>query len=535
MINNIRIKNLRSLVDTGSITLKPLTVLVGKNSSGKSTFARTFPLLKQSIEEATKGPILWYGRLVDFGDFNTAKSRVSESPNIEFSFDFKVRGERLGSLMRRHDFMYYERAFSSFHESSSGKAPARYPVNLSICMNFKDSTKISRIDLKIFDVDCRVDFDHLGSPSIYIDNTLYWEKADERRAVVTHANGILPDIGLFKRRKAQRRDEGTIIRWVRDNPFEKKLFDSVRRLVHANTSEHRINRLIHNLPLCPYKSFIDKIKTIYGAPSSWTNAVKTYAENKNSAILSGIYKHTIAYSLFPLMEYLNNELTKYFQNINYIEPLRATAQRYYRGQELAVSSIDSKGTNVAFYLDSLSNHEKANFDEWISEIFNENVFAEREGGHIALKVKKKENNYSTNIADIGFGVSQVLPIIVQLWQASNHKAIYRAKRSPKTIKTIVIEQPELHLHPEYQAKIADIIVSAISMNDDRNKLNVIVETHSPSIVNRIGKLISDGTIKSGDVSILLFEHDESNGSHIHEAGFDENGVLQNWPYGFFEY
>ncbi|MGP6295928.1 AAA family ATPase, partial [Pseudomonas aeruginosa] len=54
------------------IPIKPINILVGKNSCGKSTFLRTFPLLRQSVQANTKSPILWFGDLVDFGDFSTA-------------------------------------------------------------------------------------------------------------------------------------------------------------------------------------------------------------------------------------------------------------------------------------------------------------------------------------------------------------------------------------------------------------------------------------------------------------------------------
>jgi AAA15 family ATPase/GTPase len=76
----IRIKNLRSLTDTGSIDLKNINLLVGQNSSGKSTFLRTFPLIRQSILRDTRGPILWYDEtLVDFGSYEETKNRFSTS------------------------------------------------------------------------------------------------------------------------------------------------------------------------------------------------------------------------------------------------------------------------------------------------------------------------------------------------------------------------------------------------------------------------------------------------------------------------
>ncbi|HFG2220775.1 TPA: AAA family ATPase, partial [Vibrio cholerae] len=64
-MDSIRIRNLRSFTDSVCnekyVEIKPITVFVGKNSCGKSTLLRTFPLLRQSIESNTTGPILWYG------------------------------------------------------------------------------------------------------------------------------------------------------------------------------------------------------------------------------------------------------------------------------------------------------------------------------------------------------------------------------------------------------------------------------------------------------------------------------------------
>lgn len=60
MIDSVRIENLRSLRDTGFVKLKKLNILLGSNSSGKSTFLRSFPLLSQSIKKNLRGPISWF-------------------------------------------------------------------------------------------------------------------------------------------------------------------------------------------------------------------------------------------------------------------------------------------------------------------------------------------------------------------------------------------------------------------------------------------------------------------------------------------
>ena len=76
MINTIGIKNFRSLkeIKIGNnefLEIKPITILLGKNSSGKSSFLRIFPLLKQSVTSRTRGALALFGNEVDFGDFAT--------------------------------------------------------------------------------------------------------------------------------------------------------------------------------------------------------------------------------------------------------------------------------------------------------------------------------------------------------------------------------------------------------------------------------------------------------------------------------
>lgn len=63
----IRLESFRCLHDTGFVTIRPITILVGRNSSGKSSFLRFLPLLRQSVDAPTTGPIQWYGDHVDFG------------------------------------------------------------------------------------------------------------------------------------------------------------------------------------------------------------------------------------------------------------------------------------------------------------------------------------------------------------------------------------------------------------------------------------------------------------------------------------
>ncbi|MCX2201376.1 AAA family ATPase [Pantoea agglomerans] len=100
MLKGIGVKNLRSFENYAYSELKPLTVYLGRNSSGKSSLIRLFPLLRQSVQETTTGPILWYGRFVDYGNFNEAicKNGLNkDSIMLRFDLNFPLAfGNGLG-------------------------------------------------------------------------------------------------------------------------------------------------------------------------------------------------------------------------------------------------------------------------------------------------------------------------------------------------------------------------------------------------------------------------------------------------------
>src|SRR4051812_6034609 len=93
-MRSIRLTNFRSLLDTLRIELRPITVLVGANSSGKSSFLRFFPLLRQTVENPTESPLLWYtdSGYVDFGDFSQALRRGAEPRTMTVELESQIPG-----------------------------------------------------------------------------------------------------------------------------------------------------------------------------------------------------------------------------------------------------------------------------------------------------------------------------------------------------------------------------------------------------------------------------------------------------------
>ncbi len=122
-------------------------------------------------------------------------------------------------------------------------------------------------------------------------------------------------------------------------------------------------------------------------------------------------------------------------------------------------------------------------------------------------------------ADVGFGISQVLPIVTEL----------SARRS----SVIMVEQPEIHLHPAMQAELADLLIESVDPAVRANQ--VIVETHSETLILRIQRRIREQLISAEDVLVLYVDQDSEGRAHIEELRLGADGqFLDHWPGGFFD-
>ncbi|MCP1290887.1 ATP-binding protein [Chromobacterium sp. S0633] len=515
----IRVRNLRSLEDTGFIELKPITILVGKNSAGKSTFARLLPLLRQTAEVQKKEPILWWGRFVDFGSFSDSVSKNSSAREIELTFKVLIE-DMLGN-----------KAYILKGWKSPGSEELT-EVEAGIVLKENDATHesyLARVKIKQGIDEYTIDFDNSQKLVSIKVNDFSPDLSSVALTQVVLAS-IFPRIEFFKKRKVALPDNSTgeVLYSADQIKFELLRFFSVAGLVHGNTGWDTVLDIIRQLDVSSIESLLTSMKGVVGAPSSWRSTVDNL--NKNNQKLVDLRNRILASGILGMLEQIDSVLVSAVSSCSYIEPLRATAERYYRKQGLSVAEVDSKGANVPFFLESLTRGDRDQFESWMEAHLKARVRTVPDGGgHLVILLKEK-SGIEVNLADVGFGFSQVLPVALQLWAASRKKM--RKRIAPNANSSIVvIEQPELHLHPEYQAKIADLIKSTV----DSGFVNVIVETHSPSIINRLGFLIATEKLDRGMIQVLRFEKDEtSTSTFISTSSFDSDGVLQDWPYGFFD-
>ena len=234
-----------------------------------------------------------------------------------------------------------------------------------------------------------------------------------------------------------------------------------------------------------------------------------------------------------MLREVNSRLRGTISQTLYIGPARARSERYYRYQDLSVSEIDPDGKNFAMFLNSLRWDQLESLSSWVERLFGYRVSLSKTSGHISINLKEEKNE--TNIVDTGYGVSQILPVLGQMWWAANRDR--GGIRSPE-VSMLSIEQPELHLHPAHQSLLADALADELMQNSSRDKtrLHFLVETHSETLVNRLGELIGSGKISADDVQVLIFETSPENArkTDVRVASFGSGGELINWPYGFFQ-
>ena len=135
------------------------------------------------------------------------------------------------------------------------------------------------------------------------------------------------------------------------------------------------------------------------------------------------------------------------------------------------------------------------------------------------RLKNKGNSQSTDmvsIADVGFGLSQTLPVVVALLVAEPEQLVY-------------LEQPEIHLHPRAQANLAQLLVDAANRG-----VRVVVETHSELLIRRVQSLIAEDKIEAEKVKLHWFSQDDNGFTKVTTAELDDTGAFGDWPEDFSE-
>lgn len=461
MIRTLRLTNFKAFEDTGDVELKPITVLAGPNSGGKSSILQSLLLLKQTLETVR--------------------------PNVQLSLD-----GRFVQCSSFDELTFGRPALEDCHIGYKITLDTTLPVgDVSVC--YPDAPIPEGIDSVPVQSDIAFSFKHSagegGESRIFVDHF-------EVATLLQHASTIRPSM-TFSRNVGEEK--------VQLHDFELPLL----------YSETKVMRMIgrHFLPGFLLLESVDDEKS-----------GKTRVMHRGRpAIFS-----------YPLNE-LETELR---DNLLYLGPLREAPQRAYIHSGSPSLEIGTRGEYAPqiLWLEKdvmvpyLPDLEQAHVEQYMLLEAVRDVFQRLGIGHVIDMSTEKSimyqvlfglmdhgNGKHVTIADVGFGVSQLLPIVVM------------GLRSPLT-SLLLFEQPEIHLHPRLQANLADFFLT-LALSGKR----MVVETHSVHFIDRLRRRIAeDPSDELKDNVSILFVHPphSGQGATIERLRVDRYGVIENWPPDF---
>lgn len=245
-----------------------------------------------------------------------------------------------------------------------------------------------------------------------------------------------------------------------------------------------------------------------------------------------------------IYEYVVLSLRQIFENLSYLGPIREEPRPYYPvGKN---HEMDYRGSNATFIYHSIcvgKNVAESNFilppddESGVAKFAGEasvpgqfNEFVSKWATYILGKQNKFAtdvnmtnielnvgvSNYSHKITNVGFGASQIFPVLVECIRQKN--------------RIIILEQPDIQIHPNAQARMADFLIAASISNN----LKFIIETHSEHLINRlIRRTVEDERLRDY-ISVAFIQNRDGLHSEMIEIQYDSYGRINDWPEDFFD-
>lgn len=436
-----RWRNFHSFRDTGDVEIRPITVLLGPNNSGKTSLIRPLLLLKQTALTRRRAPALvTRGDYADCGDYRDL---------VPF-----------GQIRRNLDFDLI------FHPHDPSRLPPPRERGADPPGEFRVVFGSRRFEPTVHS---------------YAVRDIYGRRVLRRQQ-------SSPDRYSLEDLPAQRSNAD-------GNPFERRL----RQLIRTDVPEH----------------FLFRGYPIFSAALTEDHRRGHHAPAEQDTLDASSY----ASRYLRIADYTYSRVRTLLDSIKYIGPLREPARRIYELTGQPSVDVGVRGQNAPELIFRRGETALNELNTWLVQFGLPGTleFAELPVPAYSLGFRYPGSDRLVNLTDMGFGLSQVLPLIVQVLGSD-----------PGDV--IVAEQPEIHLNPRLQGVLANLFLCAI-----QRKAGVIVETHSEHLLARFRRMVADGSIDPEDLAVYFVEKRESY-SRIREIKVDRRGRIDvgDWPRGFFD-
>jgi predicted ATPase len=466
-ITRIAVSGYKSLAEECSIAIAPLTILSGANSSGKSSIMQPLLLMKQTLESTyDAGSLKLNGANVRLTSTDQIFTKNTGKPlHLTNSFTVSVgldEGIMIKNTFRKENKVKGIKVFSSMYKYKD------FAMTLEIGMNHENI-------LNGFSENLQGLYKILNS----------------RNHIETIKNNLKTE---YKRQNSHDLSE-----------------DKLKEVI--NTFSDELNQNIENL----YKFVVESYRCFLYAGAAFTAPLIISSDEIGITRLFSFFGHSGLCSI----------VDERIRQLIHVPGLRGNPERTY-----PVSSVGYEFTGTfENYVANIIHDWKVNKDKRLKQLsealqvlgltwkVDTKQIDDTQIEVRVARVTNKGNSKSTDmvsIADVGFGLSQTLPVVVALLVAEPEQLVY-------------LEQPEIHLHPRAQANLAQLLVDAANRG-----VRVVVETHSELLIRRVQSLIAEDKIDAEKVKLHWFSQDDNGFTKVTTAELDDTGAFGDWPEDFSE-
>ena len=579
MIKEWKLDNFKSINKENDLEFRPLTIFTGANSSGKSTILQSILLVTQTLQSPIASrSILLNGWFKKFGSYSDVVYKRDAEKNIRIGFILQNNDDdtRNDYYLRYHFGENINRVQCDFEVSSDGKDECLQPVlehtRIEATLGKNKTEKV--ITASIEKVKERTEeeqkaiassgtkFQPLDFTYSLITNSRdslgYYGMEDNWKILGINLYHFLPNYLItyssYKDQMKRVLKECLMSgrRYYRESREEnKRIMSIIADRVYATVDDIYKEKKFRDAEefekardSIKKRITISKIENILSLGTLAGNEKEKYVNH----IVEALDNLPVQYvtERMPLFYMPGVEVIRDFfgERIKYLGPLREEPRSLYplenngstfdlglKGENTAAVFENNKTRRVKYinpkyFEDGIVGRlkpEECSLSEainaWLVYLGVANEMSTNDKGKVGheLKITTDIQDMKQDLTHVGVGVSQILPILVMCFLAGKGDSI-------------ILEQPELHLHPKVQTRLADFFVSMNALGKQ-----CILETHSEYLINRLRYLvaITDDESISKDTMIYFVEKE---GGHSIYRGITINkyGVIDDWPKGFFD-
>ncbi|WP_166433031.1 AAA family ATPase [Nesterenkonia salmonea] len=541
-----------------------ISILTGVNSSGKSSVIQSLLLSAQSLHSegpvALNGPLVRLGNAVDLVRESSATGSISLALDLLPGFDADPDAD--DSLLEVHLQAQYMLKPSSDNTNLQ-------PQRLEISRSGGDENPLvaSHANSRASDVREAMEVASRVKPShaLHLKSLLGSQSRQLRTYVVMQGLRPVAVVQLMKPEQIAFRYREAVQAFLQELPRERSkpssptgartgrwpvLREFVQLLAEATaTKDQRVQSLVDHVQKLRGRGILSFEPTWRGFSESQRSelidvAVEMRARSpyvvlpirgphwRYGSTAMGLLENTLEGSLgssLTAISMLSETLRDVADRVQYLGPLRDEPRVVWnhwnelarslpvgtRGEYSAAVLSRSSDSNTTYTApdgqiirSSLANA----VNDWLAYLDIGDAVSARSHGKLGVGLDLAVSGRVRDLTSVGVGVSQTLPLLVGVL-AAPQGALF------------IVEQPELHLHPGVQARLADFLMTA------RPDMAIIIETHSDSFVTRVRRRVAENAIALDQVDIIFVEPDLT-GSRARKLTLTEFGNLSEWPQGF---